>query len=140
MDKREVVIKIVDFHDMDGETEGTEIVSVATIEGDENDYTIRYNEQGELEGCEVSLNVKDKNTVTMTRTGHSYSTRLIIQQGERHNCFYRTPAGEMMIGVYAKSVLSNLKDDEGELTFSYTLSFNSDFVSENDLRITVKKA
>ena len=138
--KKDVIIELVDRHEVDGESEGAKIVSVATIEGDENDYTIRDSETGDLDGCEVALNVKDKKTVTMTRTGNVYSTQLIVEQGKRHNCFYNTPAGELMLGVYAKKVHSTVEKGEGILRFSYTLDFNSDLVSENELIITVKNA
>ena len=138
--KKDVIIELVDRHETDGESEGAKITSVATFEGGEDDYTIQYSESGDLEGCTVSLNVKDKNTVTMTRTGKAYSTQLIMEQGKRHNCFYSTPAGELMLGVYAKSVQSTVCDAEGVLKFSYTLDFNSDLVSENELVIKVKKA
>lgn len=138
--KRDVIIELVDRHEVDGESEGTKIVSVATFEGDENDYTIKYCETGELDGCEVSLNVKDKNAVIMTRSGRSFATQLIMEQGKRHNCFYSTPAGELMLGVYTKNVHSTVCEGEGVLKFSYTLDFNSDLVSENELTITVKNA
>lgn len=138
--KKDIVIELVDRHEVDGENEGAKIISVATIEGNDNDYTIRYSETGELEGCEVALNVKNKNTVTMTRTGKLFATQMIMEQGKRHNCFYNTPAGELMIGVYTKSVDSSVENGEGVLKFSYTLDFNSDLISENELIITVKNA
>lgn len=138
--KKDVIIELVDRHEVDGESEGAKIVSVATIDGNEDDYTIAYSETGDLDGCEVTLNVKNKNTVTMTRTGNMYATQLIMEQGKRHNCFYNTPAGELMLGVYAKNVFSSVNDGEGVLKFSYTLDFNSDLVSENELKIIVKNA
>ena len=140
MEQTDVIIKIKDIHELDGQTEGAEITCVATFEGDENDYTVRYKETGELEGCEVALNVKNKKTVTMTRTGPAYSTQLIMEENKRHNCFYNTPAGELLLGVYAKKVSSTVKDAAGKLDFSYSLTFNTDFVSENELKITIDKA
>ena len=140
MEKLDVIIKIVDYHEVDGENEGAEITSVGTFEGNENDYTLRYKETGDLAGCEVTLNVKNKNTVTMTRPGEQYSTQLIMQQGKRHNCFYNTPAGELMLGVYTNKVSSTVNENGGKLNFSYTLTFNADLVSENKLKITVQKA
>ena len=65
MEEYDILIKIVDSHEMDGDTDGAEITTVGTLKGDENDYTIKYKESGELEGCEVLLNVKDKD-------GYSY--------------------------------------------------------------------
>lgn len=139
MEKTEVLIKIVDSHKIDGESEGTEITTLGTFEGDENNYTLRYSESGEFDGCDISLNVEDKNKITMTRTGSgSFHTQLIMEKGRRHNCCYSTPAGEMMIGVFANMVSSDVKADGGNLRFRYTLDFNAGLVSENELEITVK--
>ena len=138
--KKDVIVELVDRHEIDGESEGARIVSVATIEGDDDDYTIIYPETGEMEGCVVNLNVKGGKTVTMTRTGDSFSAQMIMQQGKRHTCFYNTPAGELMLGVYTRNVSSNIKDGVGVLKFSYVLDFNSDLVSENELTITVKES
>jgi len=139
MEEYDILIKIEDSHEMDGDTDGAEITTVGTLKGDENDYTIKYKESGELEGCEVSLNVRDKDTVTMTRKGVAYQTQLIMQKGKRHNCYYMTPAGELMIGVFASEVNSDVDVDGGELSFRYTLDFNAGLVSENELKITVSR-
>lgn len=133
-----VLITISDRHEVDGEIDSAEIQTIGTFSGTEDDYTLKYSEAGELEGCEVSLNVKDGKTVTMTRSGEQFSTQLIIELNKRHNCFYRTPAGEMMLGVFASEVSSDVTEDGGKVRFKYTLDFNAGLVSENELEITVE--
>ena len=74
----------------------------------------------------------------MTREGN-YTSELIIEQDKRHNCYYSTPFGDFMMGIYAKRVDSNMKSDGGTLSLEYTLDFNSDLASKNQLTINVKE-
>ena len=62
----------------------------------------------------------DEDTVTIMRTGENRS-RLTLEKDRRHHCHYRTPFGEIMIGVYTDTVSYDLNDDGGELYVSYTL-------------------
>ncbi|MEG2016389.1 MAG: DUF1934 domain-containing protein [Oscillospiraceae bacterium] len=74
----------------------------------------------------------------MTRTG-SYTSELIIEQDKRHACHYSTPYGDFMMGIYAKRVDSDMKSSGGTLSFEYTIDFNSDYASKNQLTINVKE-
>ena len=137
--KKEVVIKIVDRHEMDGDTDGLETTLLGTFEGDGEKYVLSYTENGELEGCQVTLKVENGDTVTMTRSG-MFETELIIQRGKRHNCSYSTPAGNLMLGVFAQRVESDMTEMGGTLEFDYTLDLGAGVVSENYLVITVTEA
>ena len=72
----------------------------------------------------------------MTRTG-KYNTELIIEKDRRHTCFYETPYGELMMGVYTKNMFTDMNENGGTLRFSYTIDFNNDLASENDLTVSV---
>jgi len=136
--KKNIIINIVDTHDTDGDIMDMEMSTLGTLEGMGDDYLITYTEHGgELEGCVTSLQVKGK-CVTMTRAG-AYTSQLIIEQNKRHNCHYSTPYGDFIMGVFAKRVDSNMKDNGGTLSFEYTLDFNADYASKNQLIINVKE-
>ncbi len=136
--KKNIKIDIIDSHDTDGDIVDMEMSTFGTLEVKGDEYQITYTEHGsELEGCVTNLKVKDK-CVTMTRTG-AYTSELIIEQDKRHNCHYATPFGDFMMGVYAKRVDSQMKNNGGTLSFEYTLDFNSDFASINQLTINVKE-
>ncbi len=137
--KKEVVIKIVDRHEMDGDTDGLETTLLGNFEGTRDNYILTYAENGELEGCRVTLRVENGDTVTMTRSG-MFETELIIQRGVRHNCSYSTPAGNLMLGVFAGRVESDMDENGGTLEFDYTLDLGAGVVSENYLVITVTEA
>lgn len=136
--EKEVVIKIVDRHDIDGEVDGLETTLVGKMSGDEDLYTLSYSEDGELEGCQVSLKVEKGERITMTRSG-MFETELIIERGERHNCSYSTPAGNLMLGVFASKVESQIDEYGGRLEFEYTLDLGAGVISQNHLIITVER-
>ena len=137
--EKEVVIKIVDRHEMDGDTDGLETTLIGSFHGKKDSYVLSYAEDGELEGCKVTLKVENGECITMTRSG-MFETELIIQRGKRHNCSYSTPAGNLMLGVFAQRVESNMDENGGTLEFDYTLDLGAGVVSENYLVITVKEA
>lgn len=136
--KKNIKIDILDCHDNDGDVLDMEMSTFGTLECMDDEYQITYTEHGsELEGCVTSLKVKGT-CVTMTRTGQ-YTSELIIEQDKRHNCHYSTPFGDFMMGVYAKKVESDMRKDGGTLSFEYTIDFNADFASKNQLTINFKE-
>jgi uncharacterized beta-barrel protein YwiB (DUF1934 family) len=136
---KKIVIEIFDTHKSDVETFKLDISTVGTISGKPDDYSISYTEHGgELDGCLITLSVKDGKCVTMTRTGN-YNSELIIEQDRRHSCHYSTPYGDFMMGVFAKKVDSSIGDGGGTLSLEYTLDFNSDWACQNELTINVKE-
>ena len=137
--KKKVLIDIYDKHDSDGDIVNMEMSTSGTIEGESNDYLISYTEHdGELAGCVTNLRVKDGKCITMTREG-SFNTELIIELNKRHNCHYSTPFGDFMMGVFAKRVESDINESGGTLSFEYTIDFNSDYASNNELTINIKE-
>lgn len=135
---KKVKIKIYDKHDTDGEVLDMNMTTTGTLEGFGDKYVLTYEEHSkELEGCTTKLDVDGK-CITMTREG-GYTSELIIEQDTRHNCYYSTPFGSFMMGIFAKRVDSDMKSDGGKLSFEYTLDFNSDLASKNQLEIEVKE-
>ena len=76
--------------------------------------------------------------MTITRKGPMRS-QLMLEKGRRHQCLYQTPAGDLMIGCFNKTMNNLLKPKRGTLEVSYTLDFNNDLVSENKFKITVEE-
>ena len=131
------LIKIFDKHISDGEEACAELTTTGTLEFNEKGFVITYNETDEeLFGCTTTLHVEGDERIAMTRSG-SFNTDLIIEKERRHSCFYSTPYGELIMGVYGKSIVSDMTENGGTLNFRYTLDFNSTPASENELKITV---
>lgn len=139
MKNKKVLISITDRHESGGEDSGAELITVGTLRGWGDNYLIKYTEQdSSMKNSVTTLKVENKSRIIMTRTGE-FSTELIIEQDKRHNCHYQTPYGELMMGVFARSVHSKMNPDGGELRFLYTIDFNSGLASVNELKVTVKE-
>lgn len=130
------VITLCDYHNVNGETEKSELTTTAQINGTADDYTIVYTEQSEeLMGCMTTVHVENAERVTITREG-AYNTEMKMEKGKRNLCCYNTPVGQIMMGVHTTAVRSEY--DEGKKTvldFSYSLDFNNELLSKNRIKI-----
>ena len=140
MASKDVIIRIVDNHEMDGENSTSELITVGTLDGFGDNYSLVYAEQDEaLQGCVTTIKVEDKKRIVMTRTG-DICAEMIIEKDKRHNCHYMTPHGDFMMGIFARYIQSKMNADGGELKFQYTIDFNTGLASGNELNVTVKEA
>ena len=133
---KDAVVKITDRHVQDGEEYTCELTTGGSLDFRPDGFTVVYHETDEeLKGCKTELKYAD-GIIIMTRSG-KYNTELIIEKDRRHSCFYATPYGELIMGVYGKNIVSDMTEKGGTLCFRYTLDFNSMPASENELKITV---
>lgn len=133
---KDAIIRIIDRHVQEGEEFSCELTTSGSLDYTPDGFTVIYNETDEeLKGCQTVLRCSE-NAIVMTRTG-KYNTEIIIEKDRRHTCFYQTPFGELMMGVYTKNMFTDMNENGGTLRFSYTIDFNNDLASENDLNITV---
>ncbi len=131
------IVKIVDRHIQDGEEISCELTTSGEFEVTENGCKIVYNETDEeLANCVTTLDVEASDKISMTRSG-KYNTEMIIEKERRHSCYYATPYGELLMGIYAKKIENKVTENGGTLDFSYTIDFNNVTASENELSVTV---
>jgi uncharacterized beta-barrel protein YwiB (DUF1934 family) len=135
-----VVLEIRDSHEIDGQVHASEIMCDGTLaelpEDDGGGWQLDYMEQSEgLEGSHAALRVQD-HLVSLSRVGE-YPLEITLEQGVRHSCYYNTPAGMMHLGVFARSVESNLTPAGGRIKLAYTLDFYADMMSSNQMEIKV---
>jgi len=135
--KKDVLIKITDEQFSNGETEKLEIMTKGTLSFCDDEFSIMYNEtDGGLDGSVTTLLLDSPTCVTMRREG-PFSSQIILEQNKRHSCYYDTPYGSFMMGVFAKYVRMNVTEKGGTLKMSYTVDFNSDLAAENKMLVTV---
>lgn len=134
---KNAIITISDRHFQDGEEYACELTTSGSFEVTENGCIVNYVETDEeMTNCHTKLAVEGSQKITMTRTG-KYNTEMVFEKDRRHLCCYTTPYGEMMMGIYAKTVANEMGENGGKLTFAYTIDFNNTPASENELIITV---
>ena len=137
--KNDAIIKFVTVQTTeDDESDVLEINAQGTYEKTENGYIIEYKEiDEEMEGSVTTISLDSPEKVTITRSGN-YNSQFIIEENKRHSCHYETPAGSLMMGVFASSVFNNLGDHGGKIKLRYTIDFNSSMVAENTVTVLVK--
>jgi uncharacterized beta-barrel protein YwiB (DUF1934 family) len=134
------LINIIGIQTLDGEKDKIELTTGGSYIMKGDHAYIGYKEYDE-DNPSVSSNnlikVEGKDRVTVIRN-NGKQTRLILEENKRHQCHYRTPMGDLMIGVFADIINSELNENGGSLHVKYSLDFNSDFISQNEFYIEVK--
>ncbi len=134
------LITIIGHQKFDDDKDQVEMKTVGTVEYDDDNYIIRYNE--ELENgtapLRAKLNIaKDESKVEMIKSG-PYSSCLIIEKSKRHLCNYGTEYGDMLMGIFGREVENDFNENEGTFKFSYDIDINGAISSQNDVIIKFK--
>lgn len=77
--------------------------------------------------------------ISLTRSGFM-PNNLYVEKGKRHLCHYNTEFGQILIGISAISIQSDLTPKGGHLRFVYEIDINSDKCSKNEIDIKVREA
>ena len=135
----DVLIKIKSAQGLGEQQEKIELDTLGKIEIKEEEAILSYDES-ELFGAKVNTFLKvSSDMAVMERTG-DYKSKLVIKKGERNNCFYSTPHGDLVIGIFGEEIKSKFGEDKGEMLLKYALDSNLQPISENTVEITVRKA
>ena len=134
------LITIIGHQKFDDDKDQVEMKTVGTVEYDDDNYIIRYNE--ELENSTAPLRAKlniakDESKVEMIKSG-AYSSCLIIEKSKRHLCNYGTEYGDMLMEIFGREVENDFNENEGTFKFSYDIDINGAISSQNDVIIKFK--
>lgn len=139
--RQDYIITIVGCQRVESEENEMQLTTVGSyVNKDGNRYIIysEYEEDNPSIKTTSVLKVEGDKRVTLIRNGED-RTRLILEKGKRHQCFYNTGVGSMMVGVFTKKIDTNLSDDGGQLEINYSLDINSGLTSLNQIFIDIKK-
>ena len=131
------LITITGRQQYDDDKDQVEMKTIGTVEQDDENYIIRYNEELENSTMPIRarLNIaKDESKVEMIKSG-PYSSCLIIEKSKRHLCNYGTEYGDMLMGIFGREVENAYNDNEGTCKFSYDIDINGAISSQNDVTI-----
>lgn len=139
--KEQWVMTLTSIQREDGETsESTLDTEIEYYQNPDGERVIAYEESETtgMEGSSMQLRIARDGMVSIVRTG-TYQTHIVVQKGKKHFCHYETPFGEFAVGVSAKWVRNALSDEGGKLELRYTVDANSTLLSDNEIRIDVKR-
>lgn len=118
----------------------TEFTTEGILEKFENGCRIAYDESDMIgaENVKSEVVIENGTKAEISRTG-PVSSRMTVEKGKRHSCFYSTPQGDFTIGVFGEAVTAKIKELKGEIYMSYTIDVNSSLISENKMEIKIKE-
>ena len=133
------VIKIISKQRTENGDHAGEMSVLGRITYDGNKNIIEYIENNEETGPEeTTITVFENDTVSIVRNGQ-FSSEMMVEKNVRHHTFYRTPYGELTMGIYGNQVDWSRDDNGGILKMRYSLDFNNGFVSDNTMIIYIEE-
>ena len=137
--KKEAVIRIVSMQRTENGDNSGEMTVTGSISYENDKVVIEYVENNEETGPEeTTITVFENDIVSIVRKGQ-FSSEMMVEKNTRHHTFYRTPYGELTMGIYGNQVEWSKDDNGGVLKMKYSLDFNNGFVSENTMKIYIEE-
>ena len=136
------LITIVGTSTVDGDVDMMEFKTRGDYKAIAGGYDIIYKE-GEMAGfkdCNTTVTVlADK--VTMTRKGSDSNEEsvMVVEPDKRHISHYETEHGAITMGLSAGEITSKLGEDGGTVEYSYNIDANTQLLSQNKVKITVRE-
>ena len=137
--KKDAVIRIVSKQRTENGDNTSEMSVVGTVTYDDDKSIIEYIENNEETGAEdTAITVFANDTVSIVRNGQ-FSSEMMVEKNNRHLTFYRTPYGELTMGIYGNQVEWSRDDKGAILKMRYSLDFNNGLISENTMIIYIEE-
>lgn len=137
--KKDAVIRIVSKQRTENGDNTSEMSVVGTVAYDDDKSIIEYIENNEETGAEdTAITVFANDTVSIVRNGQ-FSSEMMVEKNNRHLTFYRTPYGELTMGIYGNQVEWSRDDKGAVLKMRYSLDFNNGLISENTMIIYIEE-
>ena len=137
---KDVIIDIKGFQGIDEQTDTIEFTTDGRFGIKDGEYFISYDE-GQMMGdgtqVKTSLYIKP-DSVVLQRNG-SIKSRMIIEKGARNTCFYSTPHGNLVLGIYGDTIEYDLSEKGGKLSLKYNIDSDLKLVSKNSVDISVRE-
>lgn len=137
---KDVLIKITGVQGIDNDSDTIEFTTDGKFGFKDGSFYLSYDE-GEILGIKnvkTMLYIKSDNSVILQRSG-TLSSRLVVETGKRNTCFYSTPQGELVIGIFGETVEHKLNEAGGSINLKYTIDSNLNLISRNTVNISVRE-
>lgn len=137
---KDVIIDIKGMQGIDDESDTIEFTTDGRFGIKNDEYYISYDEGQMLDDdtkVKTTLLVRP-DSVVLSRSG-SVNSRMLIQKGERNTCFYSTPHGNLVLGIFGNSIDFDLNEKGGKIRIEYNIDSDLKLVSKNSVDITVRE-
>ena len=140
--EKKVIISVKGIQHFEGQPQDTmELVTPGTLtdHGERGMFlSYRESELTGMEGTTTTFCLEKSGRVTLLRCGTTNS-QMIFEEGRRHLSLYRTPFGDMALGVLAKRIRNRLDLTGGELEIDYTIELDRTVTGHSRFRLEVRE-
>ena len=140
MDERKALIKVVGAQNFGDDNDVIELTTIGTLEETEESYILRYNEELEPQSAPIKTQLsvqKNRERVELMRSG-KHGSLLIIERAKRNLCNYATEYGDLLMGIYGRSIEHSVEEKEGRIAFGYDIDINGAITSQNEVTVTFR--
>ena len=133
------VIRIISKQKTENGDNTGEMSVLGRVTYEDDKSIIEYIENNEETGPEeTTITVYNNETVSIVRNGQ-FSSEMMVEKNNRHLTFYRTPYGELTMGIYGNQVEWSRDGTGAVLKMRYSLDFNNGLISENTMIIYIEE-
>ena len=140
MDEKKALIKVVGAQNFGDDNDVIELTTIGTLEETEESYILRYNEELEPQSAPIKTQLsvqKNRERVELMRSG-KHGSLLIIERAKRNLCNYATEYGDLLMGIYGRSIEHSVEEKEGRIAFGYDIDINGAITSQNEVTVTFR--
>ncbi|MCC8112122.1 MAG: DUF1934 domain-containing protein [Ruminococcus sp.] len=122
----------------DGEEKKIELIAVGECQWKEDgtlELSYPDSEITGFSGSKTIIRVTPEMLVTVTRSGLIVSN-LTMEEGKKHYNLYRTPFGEILLGIQAKKLYMERRENGGILRLHYVVDTNALIILEDHIELT----
>lgn len=138
---KDVLISIKGIQGLDEQTDTVELTTDGRFGIKDGQYFLTYDEGQILDSYEeikTNIFIKSENSVVLQRSG-AITSRMLIERDTRNTCYYSTPHGDLVIGIFGEDFDIKLDENGGEIKLKYTIDSNLQLLSRNEVNISVRE-
>ena len=119
--------------------EPIEVVSAGTYYFKDGKHYIFFEEVAEgIPGVtKTQIRLTGKETLEVMKKGIS-NMHMVFEKGKTNRCFYRTPLGELNLGICTSELIVDAQEDNINVRAEYALDVNYDPLADCTIRINIK--
>ncbi len=138
---KDVFISIKGVQGIDDNTDTVELMTDGRFGYKDGEFYISYDEGQMLDSGEKVLTqifLKSDDSLVLQRKG-SINSKMLIEKGNRNTCFYSTPHGDLVIGIFGEYIEHNLTEKGGDIKLKYTIDSDLRLISKNEVNISIRE-
>lgn len=128
-----------EYSGVEEENEPIEVIAPASYYLKNGKHYILYDEvvEGSAGVIKNRIKINEEGVLEIVKSGLTNS-RMVFEKDKIHMTDYETPYGELLIGVFTKSMNIDVKEDSIDVNVNYALDVNSEKVADCNIVMNIR--